>query len=75
MNARIPLQTLVYALPLLVVTFAVLMGAQSLSAATGDATGALLLGRVATGTLVLLIVDVVLLVGWLGMRALAEDRE
>jgi hypothetical protein len=73
---RLPLKILVYTFPLLIVTFAVLMGAQALSAATGDAAGAGVLRGLAIGTMVLLLVDMLLLLGLLGFESLTrhEDR-
>lgn len=63
---------LVVALPVLVVAFAVLMGAEALARATGDAVGASVLFYVAMSALMLLVVDLVLMVAVLGVAALAE---
>jgi hypothetical protein len=70
MIPRSVLFTLVFALPLLVVTFAVVMGGHALAQATGDATGAQVLWWVAMGCLMLTCVDLVLLIGVLGARSL-----
>jgi hypothetical protein len=68
---------LVFALPLLVVAFAVVMGGYALAQATGDATAARALFWVAMACLMLTCVDLILLVGALGARALGPgaDRE
>ena len=70
------LQVLVYALPVLVVAFAVILGAAQLAAAMKDAAGSRALVWVAVGALILLVIDVLLLVGALGLRALdGETRD
>lgn len=69
------LAILVYAWPLLVVAFAVVSGGAVLAQATGDGVGALVLRWVAMGILVLGLVDLMLLVGVLGLKALAEASE
>lgn len=66
------LVVLVAALPVLIVAFAVLMGGESLARATADAVSARVLFWVAMGALMLLVVDVVLLVGALGINAVAQ---
>ncbi len=73
--SHLPIKFLVYALPLLVVTFAVLMGAQALSSATGDATGASVLRGLSIGALVLLVVDMILLLGLLGFESLTRNDD
>lgn len=65
---------LVLAYPLLVVSFGVLMGGYALLARTGDSTAAMAMWRVGGGCLVILIVDVVLLIGALGINALAAEQ-
>ena len=67
------LLVLVYGLPVLVVAFAVILGAASLAQAMGDAAGGRALVWVATAALILLIIDVLLLVGALGLAALGSD--
>ena len=63
-------------MPVLVVTFAVLAGASFLTAGLGDATGARGLRWVAVGTLLLLVIDAILLLAALGIRAVeSEDEE
>ncbi len=66
---------LVFAWPLLVVAFAVVLGAAALAQATQDLPGALVLRWIAMGLLMLAVVDLVLLVGVLGVRALAEPSD
>ena len=63
---------LVYALPLLVVAFAVLMGGFSLASATNDQPGANVLWWIAMSCLMLTAADVVLLVGALGVNSLSR---
>ena len=70
MSFRSALLLLVYALPLLVVLFAVTMACRALSQATGDAAGAGFLWRLAIICLVLLVTNVFLLVGALGIQAI-----
>jgi hypothetical protein len=65
---------LVFALPILVVSFAVILGAASLAQALGDAAGGRALFWVAIGALILLVIDALLLLGALGLRALAVDE-
>lgn len=67
------LTTLVFALPLLIVTFAVVSGVAALTDAMRDAAGALVLRWISVGVLVLAIIDVLLLVSVLGVRALSAD--
>ena len=73
MSFRSVLLVLVYALPLLVVLFAVTMAGRELSQSTGDAAGANFLWRLATICLILLATDVVLLVGTLGIQAVTRS--
>jgi hypothetical protein len=71
------LTTLVFALPILVLTFGVLAGASSLARGLGDAAGARGLFWIGMMALILIVVDVLLLVGVLGIRAMeeADDAE
>lgn len=70
------LVVLVFALPILVVTFAVLLGAAQLAQAMDDAGGSRALFWIAMAALLLLVIDAVLLLGMLGIRALgSEDRD
>ena len=71
------LTILVFSLPILVVSFAVLMGGSALARATEDLAAAQALQWVAIGLLILTVVDLVLLVGALGLKALGEkdDRD
>ena len=66
---------LVFALPVLIVAFSAVMGAQALSRALADAPGARALDWAGLALLLLLIVDVVLLVGALGLNALADQQQ
>lgn len=68
------MRVLVFAYPLLIVSLAVLMGGYALLARTGDEAAALAMWRVGGGCLTLLVVDVVLLIGALGLNALAAER-
>jgi hypothetical protein len=72
MNPRRPLIVLVYSLPVLVVAFGVLMAGYALSQATDDQPGAALSWRAAMVCLLLLAVNIVLLVGVLGVCVLGR---
>ena len=74
MDLRRPIRFFVFGMVGLVVTFAVLAGASRFSSATGDAPGAIILWRIAAGCLVLLVIDLLLLVGLLGIVAMDEDN-
>lgn len=65
---------LLAALAILTVTCAVLMGFQVLLSSLHDSAAARALQWIGFGCLVLLIVDVLLLVGALAVRALEQDR-
>jgi len=67
------LTTLVFALPLMVFAFAVLMGAAALTQAMQDAVGARVLRWVAGGVLVLAVTDMLLLLCVLGLKALNDN--
>jgi hypothetical protein len=69
------LVTLVFALPILVVTFGVVLGAAALAQGLGDAAGARGLSWLAIAALLLLVIDSLLLLVVLGMRALNERDE
>lgn len=75
MVPRPVLTVLVYALPILVVAYGVLMGGATLAAAVQDAAAALALRWIAAGSLVLLVTDLVLLIGVLGVNALGRQDE
>ena len=64
------LSSLVYGFPVLIVAFAVLMGAESLARGTGDLPAARVLWWVAMVCLMGLLTDLVLLVGVLGVESL-----
>lgn len=66
---------LVFALPLLVVAFAILMAGFALTHATGDAMAAAVFWWIAMGVLMLLVGDVILLILCLGLNYLAESDE
>lgn len=66
------LTPLVLALPVLIVAFAVLMGGHALATAMNDLTAARALLWVALSCLMLLCGDVLLMVGMLGLQALAR---
>ena len=70
------LTILVFALPIFFVAFGVLMGGSLLADGVSDADGALWLKRLAMACLMLVIGDIVLLVGVLGIAALdsSDDR-
>jgi len=68
------LAVLVLALPVLVFTFAVLAGASMLAGGLGDAVGAAALKWVALGALIVLVIDALLLLAVLGIRAAQEDE-
>ena len=63
---------LVFALPILVVTFGVVLGASALAQAVGDAAGSRGLFWVAMAALIALVIDALLLLGALGVRALGD---
>jgi len=67
------LTTLVFALPLLVFVFAVLMGAAALTQAMQDEVGARVLRWIAVGVLLLTVTDMLLLLCVLGLKALSDD--
>ncbi len=69
------LQALVFALPLCVVGFAVLMGGASLMRAMNDSQGALVLAWIASAFLLAGVADGLLLVIVLGLRALDEKDD
>ncbi len=66
------LTTLVFALPILAITFGVGLGASSLTRALGDAAGSYGLFWFAMAALILLVIDALLLLVVLGIRALDE---
>ncbi len=69
------LAVLVLALPVLVVTFAVLAGASLLAGGMGDVLGAAALRWVAISALIVLVIDALLLLAVLGLRAVREEDE
>ena len=73
MIPRSVLKTLVLALPLLVCTFAVVLGVSALTQAMQDEVGARALRWISVGVLVLAVIDMLLLLGVLGLQALNDD--
>ena len=69
------LTVLVFALPVLVVAFGVLMGGFLLAQAVQDSPGAEVLRWIAIGVLLLMVTDIVLLVGVLGIHALGDQDD
>ena len=69
------LATLVFALPILVVAFGVVLGASALAGGLGDAAGSRGLFWFAMAALILLVIDVLLLLVVLGIRALDQTRD
>lgn len=69
------LTILVFALPPLVVAFAIVMGSHGLFAASGDAAAAIVTRWIGGTILMLLILDLILLVAVLGIRQLAAERD
>ncbi len=70
MIPRSLLTILVYALPVLVVAFGVLMGGFGLAQGVGEPVGGAVLWWIAMGSVRLLGVDLILLVGALGVNSL-----
>lgn len=69
------LLALVLALPVLALAFGVILGAAELAKALGDLAGARGLFWIAMTSLILLVIDAILLLGILGLRALQESHE
>jgi hypothetical protein len=69
------LTTLVFALPILAITFGVVLGASLLTSALGDAAGSYGLFWLAIGALILLVTDALFLLIILGIQALDERRD
>lgn len=69
------LTILVFALPPIVVAFAIVMGSHGLFTASGDADAATATRWVGGAILMLLALDLILLVAVLGIRQLAADQE
>jgi hypothetical protein len=67
------LSILVFALPLLVVAFAIVMGSHALFVASGDAAAATATRWVGGAIAMLLVMDLILLVAVLGIRQLSEE--
>jgi hypothetical protein len=71
-NLLRPLKIGVYTLPGLVVTLAVFGGASLIARGLGDQAAAVFLSRIALVDALLLVINLVLLVGMLGVRAVQE---
>jgi len=69
------LTTLVFAVPILAIAFGVVLGASLLTSALGDAAGSYGLFWFAMVALILLVIDALLLLVILGIRALDERRD
>jgi hypothetical protein len=69
------LTTLVFALPILAIIFGVVLGASLLTSALGDAAGSYGLFWFAMVALIVLVIDALLLLALLGIRALDERRD
>jgi hypothetical protein len=67
------LRGLVYALPLLIVSLAVLSGGALLTRAMQDLAASQVFAWIAAAVAMLVVVDLILLVGVLGLRALGPD--
>lgn len=66
------LTVFVFALPILIVAYGVLMGGYALAQALQDPVASIALRWIAGSCLILLVIDLILLVGSLGVNALAE---
>lgn len=75
MISRRILVALVLPVPVLLVAFAVLMGGSALASAAGDAGAGRLLRWIAVASMILLVIDLVLLLVALGIRAVEERSE
>lgn len=69
------LTTLAFALPLLAITFGVLLGAAELIAALGDTNGAYAVRCLAIADLLILVIDAICLLTVLGLAAVAERSD
>ena len=69
------LTILVLALPILLVSFAVLMGGYAITTASGDQLASRVLWWISMGCLMLVVVDALLLVGTLGIASLSDESE
>jgi hypothetical protein len=64
----------VFALPLLIVAFAVISGGAVLTRAMQDAPASQIFAWIAGAVAMLVVIDLILLVGVLGLRALEADE-
>jgi hypothetical protein len=69
------LTTLVFALPILAISFGAFLGTAELMAALGDAYGARAMRYVAIFAVLLLLIDALCLLVVLGLKALADRGE
>jgi len=74
-NTRRLLSILVFALPLLVVAFAIVMGSHALFVVSGDSPAAIVTRWIGGAVAMLLAMDLILLVAVLGIRQLAEEQQ
>jgi len=72
---RKAMRLLVFSLPVLIVTFTVLMAAYAGCSSAGDIAGARIMYRVGMGVLCVLAIHLILLVGTLGALAIGEDDQ
>jgi hypothetical protein len=75
MLPRWSLSTLVFALPILAISFGAFLAAAELMGALGDASGARAMRWVAIVAVLLLLIDAVCLLTALGLAALADRSE
>lgn len=73
MTSKRLLSILVFALPLLVVAFAIVMGSHALFVASGDAAAATATRWVGGAMAMLLVMDLILLVAVLGVRQISRE--
>lgn len=69
------LTALVFALPILALTFGVVLGASALAGSLGDSAGAYGLFWFAMVALIFLVIDALLLLALLGIRAIDDRRD
>jgi hypothetical protein len=74
MMPRWYLPTLVFSMPVLVVAFGVVLGGSALAGGLGDVAGSRGLFWIAMAALLLLVIDAVLLLCLLGIRALEREK-
>jgi hypothetical protein len=75
MLPRWVLTTLVFALPILAISFGAILGTAELMAALGDASGARVMRYISIFSLLLLLIDALCLLTVLGLAALTDRRD